>query len=399
MRVLTLREYEPLELATNELTYEQAESLHARAAGRLSIEAPGPATGHKWRLTPGGWVGHWPIAEDLALSLQPRVEIGNIFRMLEYAYDLKSFEMFKGVHGCSSLQEMYERLAVVLARRVLDRSRRGLHRDYVPQEERLAHLRGRIDLPQAMRRPWDAHLQCCFQEHTADIDDNAILTQTLEVVARSGLCSGEAAASVRRAYRAVAGAAPARGATAAACLGRLYHRLNEDYEPMHGLCRFFLEHSGPTHRSGDNAMIPFMVHMPGLFEKFVAMWLRAHLPAEFDLLAQHDLSFGKNGELKIRIDMLLRDREGRALSVLDTKYKLADQPSMADCEQIVAYAVGSGCRDAVLVYPRTLGTPLDVKIGDVRVRTMEYDLSQELEIEGKRLLRDLLTHSPWCSSQ
>ena len=51
---------------------------------------------------------------------------------------------------------------------------------------------------------------------------------------------------------------------------RLYHRLNQDYQPMHGLCRFFLEHSGPTHQDGDSAMIPFVVHMPALFEKFVA---------------------------------------------------------------------------------------------------------------------------------
>lgn len=391
MRVLTLREYEPLELAKHELTDEQADSLHACAAGRLAIEAPGPATGHKWRLTPGGWVGYWPIAEDLALSLQPRVEIGNIFRMLEYAYDLKSFEMFKGVHGCSSLQEMYERLATVLARRVLDRSRRGLHRDYVPQEERLAHLRGRIDLPRAMSRPWDAHLSCRFQEHTADIDDNAILTQTLEVVARSGLCSGEAAASVRRAYRAVAGAAPARGATAAACLGRLYHRLNEDYEPMHGLCRFFLEHSGPTHRSGENAMIPFLVQMPGLFELFVARWLQAHLPAEVDLAAQHRIAFGHDDELEIRIDLLLRDRDGRALMVLDTKYKITDKPSMADCESVVAYAVGAGCREAVLIYPKAMDKPLDVQFGDVRVRTMSCDLSQDIEAAGQDLLTNILS--------
>ncbi len=391
MRLLTVREYEPLELGKHELTDEQAESLHARASGRLTIEAPGPATGHKWRLTPGGWVGYWPISEDLALSLQPRVEIGNIFRMLEYAYDLKSFEMFQGVHGCSSLAEMYQRLAVVLAKRALDRNRRGLHRDYVPQEERLTHLRGRIDLPQAMGRPWDPHLPCRFQEHTADIDDNAILTQALGAVARSGLCSGEAAATVRRAYRVMAGASPARGATAAECLGRLYHRLNQDYEPMHGLCRFFLEHSGPTHAAGDHAMIPFVVNMPLLFEKFVARWLHAHLPPELGLSAQHEMSFGDNGELQIRIDLLLKDRDGRALAVLDTKYKITDKPSMSDCEQVVACAVGSSCRDAVLIYPKTLAHPLDVQFGDVRVRTMACDLSQDLEAAGQQLLSTILS--------
>ena len=32
---------------------------------------------------------------------------------------------------------------------------------------------------------------------------------------------------------------------AAECVGRLYNRLSDDYEPLHGLCRFILEQSGP----------------------------------------------------------------------------------------------------------------------------------------------------------
>lgn len=390
MRVLKLTEYVPLELEKHELTDEQAARLHSRAAGRLSVEAPGPATGNRWRLTPSGWVGYWPITEDLALSLQPRVEIGNIFRMLEYAYDLKSFEMFKGAYGCSSLQEMYENLALVLARRVLERSRRGLHRDYVSQEEHLAHLRGRVDVARAAARPWETRLQCRFEEHTADIDDNAILSQTLGAIARSGLCTAHSAPTVRRAYRAVAGPAPARGATAAECLGRLYHRLNQDYQPMHGLCRFFLEHSGPTHQDGDSAMIPFVVHMPALFEKFVARWLEAHLPEGLDLAAQYQVAFGSSGELQIKVDLLIRDAAGRPLIVLDTKYKIAEQPKLGDCEQVVAYATANRCQEAILIYPAAMPAAVDVKWGDVRLRTVVFALNGDLEQAGNSMLGTIL---------
>jgi 5-methylcytosine-specific restriction enzyme subunit McrC len=54
------------------------------------------------------------------------------------------------------------------------------------------------------------------------------------------------------------------------CVGRTYNRLNADYEPMHALCRFFLENSGPTHERGDRSMFPFLVDMSRLYELFVA---------------------------------------------------------------------------------------------------------------------------------
>jgi 5-methylcytosine-specific restriction enzyme subunit McrC len=394
VQVLTLKEYVPLELDRHELSDEHAALLHARAAGRLTVEAPGPATGGKWRLTPGGWVGHWPITDDLALSLQPRVGLSNIFRMLEYAYDLKSFELFDGVHECSSLQDMYERLAMILAKRVLDRSRRGFYRNYVALDERLAHVRGRIDLPQTMRRPWEPQLPCHFQEHTADIEDNAILTQTLSVIARSGMCTAHSAPTVRRAYRALAGLAPSRGLSTADCLGRLYHRLNQDYQPMHALCRFFLEHSGPTHQTGDHDMIPFVVHMPMLFEKFVAEWLRVHLPPELALHAQYAMAMGDDGALSIKIDLLLRDAEGRAVCVLDTKYKIAEQPKLSDCEQVVAYAVANNCYQAILIYPAKMDRGIDLLWGGVRLRTLSFDLAEELDLTGTWLVNGICDGFP-----
>lgn len=389
VRVLTMTEYEPLVLDKHELDELHADLLYQQANGKISIEAPGPATGHKWKLTSNGYVGYWPIADDLALSLQPRVPLGNIFRMLEYAYDLSSFQMFDGISQCSSLREFYERLANVLAKRVLDRGRRGFHRTYVAWEERLGHVRGRVDILRSLRRPWEPTVPCHFEEHTADIDDNAILAQTLLVIARSGMCSGQTARTVRRAYRAIAGLAPARGATAADCLGRLYDRLNQDYQPMHALCRFFLEHSGPTQDAGDRDMIPFLVHMPALFERFVAVWLGRNLPPGLELRPQYSMSFGDSGELKIQIDLLLRDAEGRAVCVLDTKYKISGTPKLSDCEQVVAYAVANRCTEAVLVYPFTHLAPIDVPWGSVRLQTTSFVLDGDLQANGESMIAAL----------
>lgn len=393
--VITLKEYVPCFLERHGLSDRHAQLLYEQCDGRISVEAPGPATDFRWKLVSNGWVGHWPICEDLVLSLEPRIPLGNIFRMFEYAYQFE-FQMLEGMTACSSLREFYERLANVLAKRVLDRGRRGFYRTYVEWEERIPHVRGRVDLHRVLRRPWDATVPCHFEEHTADIEDNAILAGTLAVIARSGLCTPRIAPTVRKAYRAIAGLAPSRGLSANDCLGRLYNRLNQDYQPMHALCRFFLEHRGPTHETGDREMIPFVVNMSALFEKFVAAWVAAHLPADLDLVQQHSVRITVDGEIRIYIDMVIRDALGQAIYVLDTKYKIHDQAKVHDIEQVVAYAVAMNCDRAVLVYPKDLVKPVDLNWEKVRVKSTTFDVSGDLESAGMRLLGSLqaeLNHS------
>ena len=58
-RVLTLREYVPLYLERKELSDRHAQLLFEQCDGRITVEAPGPATDFRWKLTSNGWVGHW----------------------------------------------------------------------------------------------------------------------------------------------------------------------------------------------------------------------------------------------------------------------------------------------------------------------------------------------------
>jgi 5-methylcytosine-specific restriction enzyme subunit McrC len=94
----------------------------------VSVEYPTPKTEGAWRLTAQGWVGYIPLSQDMGVSLLPKVGLGNIFRMLEYAYRLKNFHFLDGAFESSSPLDFYERLARILTRRVLDRARKGLYR-------------------------------------------------------------------------------------------------------------------------------------------------------------------------------------------------------------------------------------------------------------------------------
>lgn len=385
--LVELTEFCPTTFARDRLPEDTAQELARKYGKQVRVDPPSLFS-DVWSLTPLGWVGFIPLPGGFAISLQPKVDLSNLFRMLEYAYSTE-FRILEGIAGCHSLADFYERLANVLAQRVLARARRGFYRAYIAESDRLPYIRGRLDMSWAMRVPWDAQLRCHFQEHTGDIEDNQILAWTLHTIARTGLCSERVLPAVRKAFRSLQGLVALKPLSPEQCVKRFYHRLNEDYRPLHGLCRFFLEHTGPTNRPGDKSMLPFLINMALLFERFVAAWLKCHLPKKYRLKAQERVEVA-DGVLRFDIDLVLYDAiENKPICVLDTKYKTDSAPATADIEQAVTYALLKDCRNAVLVYPTRTINPIDLTIRDIRVRTMAFGLDGDLDERGSAFLAEL----------
>ena len=395
-RILSLTEYEPQKFPQGTISEELGETLWRKYDSEnkvIQVDFPDPKTDHQWQLTSQGWVGFIPCSPNLGIALRPKVELENLFRMLEYAYKLKSFRFIEGLVDCKSLEDFYERLANVLARRVLDRGRKGFYRAYLPESEILPFIRGRLNIRNTIQKPWKVNLQCHYEEHTADIEENQILSWTLSRIASSGMCTERVLPTVRRAYHAIRGFASLKPFKPNDCIGRLYNRLNDDYHPIHALCRFFLEHSGPSHEFGDRTMLPFLVNMARLYELFVAEWLKAHLPPSVNLSIQERVEVGKDQELTFKIDLVLYDADtGEPLCVLDTKYKAKDRPEANDVTQVIAYAEMKDCEEAMLVYPIPLLSSLIKTDGRIHVKALTFSLDGDLEEAGQTFLKDLIAN-------
>ena len=383
----TLTEYQPISLPAHALDERAADLLWRRYRAQVEIEPPSFRTGNQWRLTAQGWAGFIPLSRTLGLVLQPKVALRDLFAMIEVAYDLASLHFLPGLIRVTSLPEIYTRLARLLAQRILTRHQRGLYRAYLPQQSRTAYVRGRIHTAALAQTLPTATIACSYQQLTTDVEDNRILAWTLHNILRSGLCTGTTLPVVQRAYRLLASQTTLTPITSAQARGRAYSRLNQDYAPLHALCAFFLDQSGPGHTVGDQTMIPFLVDMARLYEQFVAAWLKARLAATHRVATQ--VHTPVSGDLHFTIDLVIS--AGRQRWVLDTKYKSpTNGPDTADVAQVLAYAQVQGAQQAVLVYPTPLATPLDVQVGGVRLRTLTFALDHHLNAAGETLVAQLL---------
>lgn len=387
---LDITEYQPEFVDKEVLSEAVGQELWTRYAKQIDLEFPNPKTNGKWKLYSRGWVGYIPLNGSYGIHIKPRVPIANLYQMLEYAYKLESIKSIDGVITCNSVKGLYERLANQLALRILSRCQKGLYKSYVDEEDNLPYLRGKLNTHQWIKKHPTTLFPCEYQEQTYDNEDNQILTWTLNKIIRSGFVTREQTlANVRAAFKKMKCYTTIQLFRSSDCLRRKYHRLNQDYELLHSLCRMFLDLQSPTHETGNMQTVPFLVNMARLYELFVAEWLKRHVPKGYQVRAQEKMEIG-DGILRFNIDLVLYNLEqGKVQCVLDTKYKISSLPSNNDVNQVVTYALSKGCKEAILVYPLADIKQIDEHIGDVRVRTLNFSVDQDIDLSGELFLKRL----------
>lgn len=237
--------------------------------------------------------------------------------MLTYAHDLPDFgdQLAPLVAG----EALFDFIVRIFIGQVDDIARRGIHRGYVDVEETGPRLRGRL---------------------------------LLALLARARFRDPELGPRVRRTLTAFAEASPAAMAPAD-CDRVVYSRLTERYRSPINLARLFLRYLSLEGRAGATPFVTFLVPMYQLFERFVARLLAEATAARprYHVMTQHPIWLDEGRQLRGQPDIVLR-RDGRAVLVLDTKYKVyGARPSPADVNQMVTYCQTLGVGRGVLIYP------------------------------------------------
>lgn len=387
-----LTEYEPVLIAQADLSEEVGYALWRQFDDQravLQLQFPSPKTEQQWQIIPNGWVGFIQATPQLQLQLNPRFPVAHIFKLWAYAYGFEQSPLLDALTQVEQMAQFPLMLAGWLARAALGCRKHGIAKAYVEESGALPYVRGRL----VRVVPEKTAVFCHHHILTTNIPDNQIIAYTLLRLSRSGLLDGETQTAVRHATHLFSQIAEPVPIGAAGCYGRFYSRQTQHYEQIHQLCGFFLEQLSPVHNAGAAPFPAFLIQMPRLFERFVARWLQQHLPSPWRLAVQESVAVGAEDELQFRIDMVLYDGAGTAVSVLDTKYKQGAKLAAGDVQQLVTYAKLKRCQQAILIYPATDDQAQPIVVDDIVLTSVPFNLDKPIEQAGERLLAAILDQS------
>jgi 5-methylcytosine-specific restriction enzyme subunit McrC len=182
-----------------------------------------------------------------------------------------------------------------------------------------------------------------------------------------------------------------------------YHRLNDDYRPIHRLCRLLLEGSSVSETAGATGFRAFLLDMNVLYEQFLAVALAQALAPDIALVSQRVSHLDDDRWIQIRPDMSLL-REGESVLIADAKYKLLDseRTGHSDLYQMLAYCTAEGVDHGVLIYPaweQGRESTVHVRNSPIAVSRLVIDLGGALaDVRGEVLrlaerLSGLVTHA------
>jgi 5-methylcytosine-specific restriction enzyme subunit McrC len=314
------------------------------------------------------------------VECRPKVPIQNFFYMLAVSFDLEP-SFLDETAAFQRIDEIFEFVIRYFAELVDLRIRDGLYRNYRETEDNLAVIRGRIGFDQDLRlnHILRHRTYCQFTEFTWDIAENQIIRQVVDLV-RHWATKPDLRGELLRIDRLLSEVTPTQH-TPGLIDQFTYHRLNDDYEPIHKLCRLFLEGSTLSEDEGIFVFRTFLFNMNDLFERFVTASLRQRLLRGLQLVPQQVIHLDDGHRIRMRPDIVIRQR-GIPVLVADCKYKRLGEEEYEhpDNYQMLAYCTALGLERGILIYPRhevVVQTTSAVQNSPVRIEQITVDLNVE----------------------
>lgn len=252
--------------------------------------------------------------------------IKNIYYMLTYAFQVLRQTNYEEIEA-ESFEEIQDLFAAILAKGIDQQVKQGLYREYIPQKESMALLRGKIDMQGTIQNKLQ-HRQLIACEYD-ELSENNLLNQILKTTAMV-LIESKGVKPVHKAALKkpllLFGDVDTIEPSSIRWNSLRINRNNKSYEMLMNICYFVLDGLLQSTEAGKFRMANFSDdHMARLFEKFVLEYYRYHhkeLSANASQI-KWDLEEGTDeASIKylpvMQTDITLRDKT-RTL-IIDTKY-------------------------------------------------------------------------------
>ena len=266
METIRLSEYSP---SSVDLSPDDAGYIDRSLKKRIDIWKDVGEEMH--RLNPNQWVGVVVLPSGRRLESYPKVPVRNLFYMLAVAYKIDPFLQEQA--SMDRLDAMLEFVGRYFADLVEQRLERGLYRSYIEVEDNLATVRGRIAFAEDIRRNYVMRHRtyCRYSDFTWDIPENQVIRQVAHLLSGWGFRRDLRLRLAR--IDAMMAEVTRTNLPGRAVASFRYNRQNDDYKPLHQLCRLFLDGASLSEDEGVFDFRTFLVDMNKLFEEFITQVL------------------------------------------------------------------------------------------------------------------------------
>ncbi|MBF0902184.1 MAG: McrC family protein [Campylobacter concisus] len=244
--------------------------------------------------------------------------------------------------------------------------KRGIKSDYVPLEDNLNFLKGKLNINEQIKRNsiHKERFYVGYREFLSDIKINRIIKTTLQFLYKKSN-SSKNQQKIRELlfiFDEVLECDDYKNFFAKLVINRQV----KHYEQTLLWCKIFLLNNSFTPHKGDDLGFALLFDMNALFESYVGNFIKKSFPGTILQHSEKHLVEDPKS-FKLRPDIFL---EGKFIA--DTKWKIissSNDISQADLYQLYAYGKKHECDKLHLIYP---------KIDDIRQKTMKFRYEDEI---------------------
>jgi len=344
------------------------------------------------------------------MTIDKGIHIKNIYYMLSYAFRILKQEDYKKVAG-EDFDKVHDLFADILAKGVSRQIRQGLYREYVPMQEDLSVMRGKMNINETLRLQVqrEQKLACEFDEFSEDNIYNQILKVTIHRLIHADDVDEKRKQALRKLMLYFGNVRLIQ--TDHIPWNRLiYQRNNLNYELLLNICYLVLNYLLQTTDDGQYKVIEFSdEQMNMLFQCFVYNYYdqeHKELKVSAPKMKWSDDNGSEDTIIKylpqMETDIVLKNKLNDKTLIIDTKYygkimsQKYDKPTLLSSHmyQIFAYVKNmdkgsTGNVSGLLLYAKTEeevfpeGKPFVIGGNSIGARTL--DLNQEFDVISKQL--------------
>ncbi len=336
------------------------------------------------------------------MTVDKGIFIRNIYYMLSYAFQILKQEDYQNVAG-EKFDKIHDLFAAILEKGVSRQLKQGLYREYVPMQENLSVMRGKLNMSSTiqLKVQQKQKLACEFDEFSEDNLYNQILKVTIHRLIRSDDVASERKQALKKLI-VFFGNVKLIQPDHIAWNRLIYQRNNRNYELLLNICYLVLKQLLQTTDDGKYKLIEFSdEQMNLLFQRFVFEYYKQEhreLTVSAPTMKWSEESEDKNPLISflpiMKTDIVLKDKHSDKTLIIDTKYykKIFNENfgkqtiNPAHLYQIFAYVKNmdkenTGNVSGLLLYAKTEdemfpeGEPFVIGGNSIGARTLDLNVS------------------------